>query len=108
MQGPVIDGNTVIWEDDRNGDYDIYGYDLSSGAEFPICIRPGDQIAPDVAGDTVVWWDYNNGDIVGAIIPEPATLSLLALGSMVILRRRRCGAIENPVKSGTVGMLNNP
>jgi len=45
----------------------------------------------------VVWEDYRGGmgkDIYGALIPEPATLSLLALGRLVIICRRQFGGKE--------------
>jgi len=38
-------------------------------------------------GNIVVW--ESDGDIYGAEIPEPATLSLLALGAISLLKRRR-------------------
>jgi beta propeller repeat protein len=34
---PAISGDTVVWYDGRNGNADIYGYDLSAHSEFPIC-----------------------------------------------------------------------
>jgi len=57
-----------VWRDYRNGNWDIYGYDLSTSTEFPICINLNDQWDPVVYGDLVVWWDHRNGnwDIYGA------------------------------------------
>ncbi len=68
------------------------GYDLSTSTEFPICTDAAEKGSPDISGTTVVWYDYRNGnnpDIYGANIPEPATLSLLAIGGLAMLRRRR-------------------
>jgi beta propeller repeat protein len=100
-QGPVaISDNIVVWADNRdgvdiNGDYyfegnwDIYGYDLTTHTEFPICIADGLQISPSISGNTVVWMDDRNGDwdIYGATIPEPCTLCLLGLGGLALLRK---------------------
>ena len=35
----AISGNIVVWEDQRTGNLDIYGYDLSSKSEFVILSR---------------------------------------------------------------------
>ena len=40
---PAISGNKIVWWDYRNGNFDIYLYDLDTGLETPICIDPGDQ-----------------------------------------------------------------
>ena len=88
----------MVWDDNRNGDYaknntDIYGCDLSTGTEFPICTRPGIQKRPRISGNVVVWTDYRHWwsepDIYGAVIPEPAAISLLAVGACLPLLRRR-------------------
>ena len=66
---PRISGDIVVWADNRNGNTDIYGYNLSDGSEFPVCTNSSDQTNPDVdnASDTVVWQDDRNGndDIYG-------------------------------------------
>ena len=93
---PNVNGNIVVWVDESllylGGSLgDIFGYDLIEGKEFFICATGWEQNYPDISGDTVVWQDYRNGnfDIYYAIIPEPATLSLLVLGSSVLLLRGR-------------------
>jgi hypothetical protein len=70
----------IVWQDDRNGTWDIYGQRVAAddtllGAECPIAVTAGDQTAPAVAYDSqadeylVVWQDdragENNDDIYG-------------------------------------------
>lgn len=64
---PVISGDYVIWEDDRESlgypipdDRDIYGKNLLTGEEF--CVYDGmwEQIRPAIDGDIVVWEDHRN------------------------------------------------
>ena len=44
--------------DDRAGlGYDVYGYRLSTGEEFPICTAFGWQTVPETDGRYVVWND---------------------------------------------------
>jgi beta propeller repeat protein len=66
-QFPKVSGNVVVWQDDRNGDTDIYGYDMATQTEFPICTAVGIQNAVSISGDLVVWQDTRNGgsDIYG-------------------------------------------
>jgi len=54
---PAIYENIVVWQDDRNGNMDIYGYNMSTHEEFPICTDPHDQWDPAIYGDIVVWQD---------------------------------------------------
>jgi beta propeller repeat protein len=86
---PAVAGSIVVWEDNRNGNWDIYGFDLTSQAEFPICTQDGDQEKPSIYTDpnetayVVVWQDRRagNADIYGAIMkgnvepPEPGCTS---------------------------------
>ena len=69
QSSPRISGDIVVWADDRNGNADIYGYDISDDSEFPVCTNASDQTKPDVdyETDTVVWKDNRNGngDIYG-------------------------------------------
>jgi beta propeller repeat protein len=54
QRNPIVNDKFVVWQDDRNGEWDIYGYNLSSHTEFPICTNPSDQEGPTVSGDIVV------------------------------------------------------
>jgi len=58
---PAISGDVIVWVDDRNGNLDIYGYDLSTATEFPVCTATGDQEIPSISGDVVVWQDKRGG-----------------------------------------------
>jgi TolB protein len=58
---PSISGDRIVWQDDRNGNWDIYLYDLGTGVERPICTAPGDQVLPSISGDRIVWQDDRNG-----------------------------------------------
>jgi len=71
---PAISGDIVVWSDNRNGQYDIYGKNLLTGLEFPIAVDPGDKWCPAIDGNLVVWHRFLGGrlDIWGTVIPEPA------------------------------------
>jgi beta propeller repeat protein len=59
---PAIYGNLVVWQDSRaaSDNQDVYGYDLNTHTEFPVCTAGGSQVGPAIYGDIVVWMDYRN------------------------------------------------
>ncbi len=71
--GDDADGAIVVWEDYRNGDYDVYGQRLNySGNALwtangaPISMAANNQLAPEIAPDGaggafVAWSDYRIG-----------------------------------------------
>lgn len=59
---PSIDGNRIVWQDDRNGNYDIYFYDLSTDTETQITSNFSDQTHPVISGDYIVWVDNRDGN----------------------------------------------
>lgn len=87
------DGKTVVWRDDRHGHTDIFGFDLETREEFEISVHPDWATWAYVHENLVVWRDVNsaNGryDIVGAYVPEPMTLTVLAGGAWLLVARRR-------------------
>jgi len=58
----AIDDSFVVWQDDRNGDWDVYGFDVKSGEEREIYKGPGDQENPALHGSLVVWQDNRSGE----------------------------------------------
>ena len=59
---PAIYGNIIVWEDSRNGNLDIYMYDLTTGQETRITTDPANQFAPAIYENKIVWHDYRNGN----------------------------------------------
>jgi len=47
---PQVEGELVVWQDQRAGNNDVYGRYLS-GNEFPICTHAGGQDFPAVYGN---------------------------------------------------------
>lgn len=70
---PDIEVRFVVWQDNRNGDWDIYGYDLDKDMEYAICTADGNQTNPSmgiasILDDPIIaWQDDRNGnnDIYG-------------------------------------------
>ena len=57
QQAPDISGHLVVWEDNRNGNFDIYGYNLITRQAFQITTNGADQTNPAISGTLVVWED---------------------------------------------------
>ncbi|WP_095642876.1 PKD domain-containing protein [Methanosarcina spelaei] len=66
----AIYGDRIVWTDSRNGNSDIYMYDLSTHNETQITTRESYDFSPDIYGDRIVWNDYRNGN--GDIYMYPA------------------------------------
>ncbi|NLB01546.1 MAG: hypothetical protein GX837_11440, partial [Methanomicrobiales archaeon] len=75
QEHPDIDGNMIVWEDDRNGNKDIYfgtvdkfkadpylGNQYVSYTGEKITNNPASQEKPSISGDYIVWQDNRNGD----------------------------------------------
>jgi beta propeller repeat protein len=58
---PALSGDLVAYEDNRNGQTDIYLYNLSTGAEQRLTDEPCEHYWPKISGDRVVWWDNRSG-----------------------------------------------
>jgi len=58
QKNPAIYGDIIVWQDSRNGNWDIYGYDFSrpeGDREFPIATGERNQTNPAIYGTIVVW-----------------------------------------------------
>ena len=57
---PAIYADKVVWENTRNGSYDIYMYDLSTAQEIPIATDPElRELYPAIHGDIITWSRYH-------------------------------------------------
>jgi beta propeller repeat protein len=59
---PDIFGNTVVWADNRYGDWDIFYYDIPSKIELRLTMDTGNSEKPCIYGNYVVWQDDRNGN----------------------------------------------
>ncbi len=79
VNSPDIDGNRIAYSDSRDGDHDIYLYDMGSDNSFMTADDGGEtQITndtydqggfyggPRIAGDLIVWPDMRHGDSDGS------------------------------------------
>jgi beta propeller repeat protein len=61
QERPTISGFPVVWQDNRNGNWDISARDLDQGrGEWAVADQTGDQLRPAVFGRTVVWEDWRD------------------------------------------------
>ena len=51
-----------MWSDVRNGNGDVYLYDLSTSQEKQITTNLLDQYYPLISGDKILWADRRNGN----------------------------------------------
>ena len=66
---PDIDGDRIVWQDDRNGNNDIYlgtvgdfRRSLGSYTGERITTDPASQAMPSISGNYIVWQDSRNGN----------------------------------------------
>ena len=71
QKSPHVSGNIVVWSDFRGGGLaDIYGKNLDTGAEFPICTHPASQADPVVGGGRWVVWEDSRNQIAAGYGPD--------------------------------------
>ena len=59
--GSSISGNRIVWSDTRNGNSDIFLYDISTHTESQITFDTSWQYGPAISGDQIVWVDDRRG-----------------------------------------------
>ena len=57
---PAVSGQRVVWQDFRNGNWDIYLADLDAGTETRLATGPAPQVKPHIDGDRVVWLELSD------------------------------------------------
>ena len=64
QSNPAISGDTVVWEDDRTGEKNVYGKHLHPAADevFPVGTGSAWQDMPAISGSLVVWRQANGND----------------------------------------------
>lgn len=68
---PSVNGNIVVWEDDRDGKSNILAKNLTTGEEFVVSSGVDLKRKPVTNGKFVVWEDRRSGnsDVYGKILP---------------------------------------
>lgn len=59
---PDISGNTVIWSEIQEQNWDIYAYDIASSETVPVVTRPGGQIMAKIEDGWIVYIQGRNND----------------------------------------------
>ncbi|HII80393.1 MAG TPA: cell surface protein, partial [Methanosarcina sp.] len=59
---PAIYEDRIVWQDNRNGNWDIYMYNLSTSTETQITTNQSNQWNPAIYGDRIVWGDDRNSN----------------------------------------------
>lgn len=81
----VTDGSQIIWQDNRNGDWDVYLFSTALGEEWLTDTAPegSDQTDPWVEGEWAAWLDHRAGSprIMVAHLPTQEISSINLAGT---------------------------
>jgi beta propeller repeat protein len=58
---PVISGRWIVWQDNRNGQVDLYGFDLARDREVRLTQTPEDETLPFIDGRWVCYLEDSRG-----------------------------------------------
>ena len=60
-----LDGDRLVFDDFRNGTWDVWLYDFSTGTESQVTADPSGQFYPRIHGKTIAWQDARHNDPEG-------------------------------------------
>lgn len=78
QRNAAVSGNVVVWEDHRNGNWDIYVKNLDTNVETQVSSSVEDETHPDIDGDRIVY-QFGVGDILLYDIGSGATSTVVAV-----------------------------
>ncbi len=79
---PVLYGNFIAWQDNRNGEVDLYGYDLLRQAEVRVTSTAENETRPFLDGP----WLVCQEDSLGPLTANVRLIHLPSLGAVPITR----------------------
>ncbi len=62
QDNPRIYGDIIVWEDNQNGNWDIYYFSTANKTEVQVTDESADQRYPEIYGDIIVWQDMRNSE----------------------------------------------
>lgn len=62
QNSPRIYDDKIVWTDNRNGNWDIYLFNISNGKETQITKNASWQASPDIFQNIIVWSDNRTGN----------------------------------------------
>jgi beta propeller repeat protein len=100
---PAIAGDWIVWQDNRNGQVDIYGYDLRRQHEVRVTSTPEDETRPKLDGPWVVCAENSLGPLTGNL-----RLIHLETGRMIPVTRTATFKDMPALSSGRAVWLETP
>jgi len=62
QENPDIWGDRIVWQDNRNGNWDVYLYNDTTTAISRITTSTANQVKPKIYGDSIVFMDNRNNE----------------------------------------------